>query len=143
MRDPIWPISSETVAEGSSEGMQNGFTCPVCGYVMSVPPCDFHICPSCGTEYGNDDLDWTHEQLRSAWMLNGFQWWSKSETKPPDWNPFEQVLRVILVTIPKEDIDTSPITGQSDEIFPTTGEGTQNLWAFVRRTSDSEVTCLR
>lgn len=75
----------------------NGYTCPVCGFTMPAPPSDFNICPSCGTEFGNDDTDWTFEQLRQAWLEKGAHWWSNTQVPPPNWSPVEQVLHVIQI----------------------------------------------
>jgi hypothetical protein len=77
----------------------NGYTCPVCGFTMSAPPFDFNICPSCGTEFGNDDSDWTFEQLRGAWLENGARWWSNTKSAPPGWDPVVQILRVIPTSV--------------------------------------------
>src|SRR5580658_3712561 len=74
----------------------NGYPCPVCNFTMPVPPASFNICPSCGTEFGNDDADWTSGQLRQAWLESGAQWWSKSQPAPANWNPVEQVLPLVV-----------------------------------------------
>lgn len=53
-------------------------TCPVCGYAQLVgPPKDYLICPSCGTEFGSDDVAVTHEELRIAWLAAGSPWFSR------------------------------------------------------------------
>ena len=66
--------------------------CPVCGYKMEEPPRDYNICPSCGTEFGNHDLNASIEDLRKAWLRTGPRWWSETEPQPKDWNPFKQLL---------------------------------------------------
>ena len=39
--------------------------CPVCMFDrLPYPPADYHICPCCGTEFGNDDAEFSHDQLR-------------------------------------------------------------------------------
>ena len=65
--------------------------CPVCGFRMRYPPRDWHICPSCGTEFGYEDVGRTYEQIRSAWFDGGCRWWSPVEPSPPEWNPIEQL----------------------------------------------------
>lgn len=65
--------------------------CPVCGYPLQWPPRDFHICPSCGTEFGYDDAGRSHEELRSQWLDGGARWWSTSTPPPANWNPYFQL----------------------------------------------------
>jgi hypothetical protein len=65
--------------------------CPVCGYSLQYPAADFHICPSCGTEFGFDDASRTHTELRAAWLQGGAQWWSTSRPVPPNWDPSLQL----------------------------------------------------
>jgi hypothetical protein len=77
----------------------SGYKCPVCGFTMKAPPAEFNVCPSCGTEFGNDDVDWTIEQLREAWIERGAQWWSNTQPAPEGWNPVEQLLCVIPIAI--------------------------------------------
>lgn len=66
--------------------------CPVCGYAMRYPATDFHICPSCGTEFGYDDSGTTYDELRSRWLRLGAEWWSPVDEKPLNWNPYLQML---------------------------------------------------
>jgi len=55
------------------------FTCPICGFDgLNYPPNNFSICPSCGTEFGYDDEQYSHTELREKWITNGKQWWSRS-----------------------------------------------------------------
>jgi hypothetical protein len=67
------------------------FQCPVCMYPrLPYPPRDYHICPSCGTEYGNDDADFTVVQLREMWIAGGANWFFG---KAPDgWNAWLQLI---------------------------------------------------
>ena len=61
------------------------YCCPVCMYdALPYPPTDYHICPCCGTEFGNDDEDFSHEQLREMWIASGAHWFFGNP--PPDWN---------------------------------------------------------
>lgn len=68
------------------------YGCPVCLFAqLPYPPQDYHICPCCGTEYGNDDFEFTHEELRGKWIANGAHWFYEN---PPDgWNPWSQLIR--------------------------------------------------
>ena len=56
--------------------------CPVCFYNnLHFPPDNFEICPSCGTEFGNDDFECSHEELRQIWIEGGCKWWSTSVSR--------------------------------------------------------------
>lgn len=130
MQYQTWPTSTETAPDDLFE-LQAGYTCPVCGYLLASPPQDFLICVSCGTEFGNDDLDWSHAQLRSAWMEEGFNWFSNTSAPPDNWDPIAQVARVITLTgrgtaVRLDLFDQWPI---------------DNFVVTVRQTSDSEVIC--
>ena len=58
------------------------FICPVCAYPkLTNLPVDHEICPSCGTEFGLDDYEKTHAQLREEWEAAGKPWFSQA-TKP-------------------------------------------------------------
>lgn len=67
------------------------YTCPVCLFAeLPYPPKDYHICPCCSTEFGNDDVDFSHEQLRGMWIASGASWFF---SKPPaNWNPWVQLI---------------------------------------------------
>ncbi len=68
------------------------YQCPVCGYdQMTHPPEDFYICPSCGTEFENDDFEITYTQLRERWLESGAVWFSRATLKPRNWNPYVQL----------------------------------------------------
>src|SRR5437879_2755699 len=57
---------------------------------LLYPPQDYHICPCCGTEFGNDDVKFTHEQLREMWIAGGPNWFFG---RPPErWNPWMQLI---------------------------------------------------
>jgi hypothetical protein len=67
------------------------FTCPVCLYQeLPYPPQDYHICPCCGTEFGNDDAFKTPYQLRTEWIASGAKWFFGNP--PRLWNPFMQLI---------------------------------------------------
>lgn len=58
------------------------FTCPICGFdKLSNPHIDaygcasFDVCPSCGNEFGYDDVTTPHALLRQRWIDNGKKWW--------------------------------------------------------------------
>lgn len=71
----------------------NYYSCPVCGFSsMPAPPVDYNICPCCGTEFGLDDVESTHAELRMAWLSNGAKWFSDElSPQPTPWNPFVQL----------------------------------------------------
>ena len=70
--------------------------CPVCGYLMPYPPRDYHICPSCGTEFSYDDAGRSHTDLRADWIRGGMLWWSPVDLMPVGWDPIAQLKRVLL-----------------------------------------------
>jgi hypothetical protein len=81
------------------------YSCPVCLYPnLPYPPRDYHICPCCSTEFGNDDADRSVEQLREMWIAGGANWFFG---RPPDgWNPWEQLIKGNLVGwVPRFSID--------------------------------------
>jgi hypothetical protein len=74
------------------------WTCPVCGYAGLIePPVDvtgsptYSICPCCGTQFGADDLEKQHAELRKEWLQSGAQWWSQNEPAPADWDANTQL----------------------------------------------------
>jgi len=67
------------------------YTCPVCFYPeMPDPPKDYHICPCCGTEFGNDDEDYSSEELRNLWVHAGTPWFFG--VAPEGWSAEAQLL---------------------------------------------------
>jgi hypothetical protein len=74
--------------------------CPVCGYpYLEEPPERFSICPSCGTEFGNDDFVFeTSDQpkkwaeLRARWLEAGAPWFDQGTPRPLGWDPRIQLL---------------------------------------------------
>ena len=66
-------------------------TCPVCGYEMEAPPKDYRICPSCGTEFGVNDVNASIAELRESWMSTGPAWWSTVDARPDNWDPIDQL----------------------------------------------------
>ena len=69
--------------------------CPVCGYEMEDPPRDYNICSSCGTEFGHHNINASVLDLRKAWLKSGPVWWSVVDAAPENWQPFNQILRII------------------------------------------------
>src|SRR5690348_2975460 len=68
------------------------YRCPVCMYpALPYPPRDYHICPCCSTEFGNDDAEHSHQQLREMWIAGGANWFFGRA--PEGWNPWFQLIR--------------------------------------------------
>ena len=60
------------------------YTCPVCFFDgLRYPPADYTICPCCYTEFGLDDAEVSHEQLRRIWIDNGLPWMAANVMPPP------------------------------------------------------------
>lgn len=79
------------------------YTCPVCGYDnLREPPTNYSICPSCGSEFGNDDFDVTHYELRDKWLRAGAHWWSPDIAPPSNWFPLDQLWRAGLLPVIRE-----------------------------------------
>jgi predicted amidophosphoribosyltransferase len=58
--------------------MKRSHICPVCDYDLSPEyPDNYNICPQCGTEFGNDDENFSHKQLREKWIAGGRKFWFK------------------------------------------------------------------
>lgn len=67
------------------------YRCPVCMFDrLAYPAADYHICPCCGTEFGNDDAEFSHSQLREMWVGSGAHWFFGNS--PPRWNPYLQLI---------------------------------------------------
>lgn len=67
--------------------------CPVCGFrFLPKEVLNHGICPSCGTEFGYDDVGRSHEALRLEWLRNGGEWFDRSLGPPADWDPLSQVM---------------------------------------------------
>lgn len=75
------------------------YTCPVCGYLeMPNPPEDYNICSCCGTEFGYEDIELTHEQLRGKWMYDGYPWFSTFTKPPAGWSARGQLRKAGYVS---------------------------------------------
>lgn len=57
---------------------------------LAYPARDYHICPCCGTEFGNDDAEFSHDQLREMWISGGARWFFGRA--PEQWNPWLQLI---------------------------------------------------
>jgi len=49
------------------------------------------MCPSCGTEFGVDDVDQSFSEIRGQWLDAGAPWWSTVIPPPSNWNPINQI----------------------------------------------------
>jgi hypothetical protein len=74
------------------------YACPVCGFAgLTEPHVDvtgsptYSICPCCGTQFGADDLEKSHEELRAEWIAQGAAWWSQKEPAPSGWDARKQL----------------------------------------------------
>ena len=68
------------------------YRCPVCFFDrLPYPPAHYHICPCCGTEFGNDDAEFSHQQQRELWVACGANWFFGKA--PEHWNPWIQLLK--------------------------------------------------
>jgi len=83
-------------------------TCPVCGYAqLEEPHLDavgeptYSICPSCGTQFGADDLTTSHEALRKLWLDGGAAWWSEAKPAPAGWSASAQLESAGFAATPK------------------------------------------
>ncbi len=67
---------------------------------LPYPPMDYHICPCCGTEFGNDDAHFSHDQLREMWLAGGARWFFGRALE--GWNPWLQLIEGgYLESLPK------------------------------------------
>jgi hypothetical protein len=69
------------------------YICPVCFFdQLPYPPEDYHICPCCGTEFENDDAEYSYAELRYQWILGGAVWFY--EHAPAGWSAAAQLAKV-------------------------------------------------
>ena len=77
------------------------YTCPVCFFdSMTDPPQDYNICECCGTEFGSDDEERSHGELRTEWIALGAKWFFGNP--PLGWNPWKQS-RIPVYVRPQSD----------------------------------------
>jgi hypothetical protein len=68
------------------------FTCPVCFFdKLEEPARPYNICDCCGTEFGNDDDRYSHDELRNRWIDAGAKWFFG--TPPFAWSAAPQLLK--------------------------------------------------
>ena len=89
---------------GTVAAVNPSYLCPACGFLLSFDPRGRSlqteaICPCCGIHFGyddriGDDPEAAYTKWRAWWMLQGMRWWS-TDPVPPDFNPDEQLARLI------------------------------------------------
>jgi|ERR1700690_3952945 len=68
------------------------YHCPVCFFdEMQYPARNYNICPCCGTEFGNDDVEYSYDELRYRWIIDGGQWFY--DQPPANWNAWAQLAK--------------------------------------------------
>jgi hypothetical protein len=100
------------------------YLCPICGYDrLEAPPIDFQICPSCGVEFGNDDFEVSHLELRSRWWAKGCPWFSRFVLQPPNWDPLAQLRNLGKLTPGSlsTTVSTTVATDNSANYVPSKG----------------------
>jgi hypothetical protein len=81
---------------------------------MPYAPSNYHICPCCSTEFGNDDADFSYNQLRVMWVANGASWFFGNP--PANWNPWLQLIDAGLQAwVPRQFSDLKVRTDASVE----------------------------
>ena len=72
------------------------YVCPVCGCKELLgPPYDDHndplyeICPCCGVDFGVQDFEFSHSELRDCWIKLGMKW--RFLPAPVNWDPLKQL----------------------------------------------------
>lgn len=78
--------------------------CPVCGYSLGFLPWggdlpSDEICPCCGIHFGYhdfaagkaEDRPQKYKELRTRWIAQGMNWYSRSEPIPENWDPKKQL----------------------------------------------------
>jgi hypothetical protein len=61
---------------------------------LPYPPTNYHICPCCSTEFGNDDAAFSFHQLQEMWIAGGANWFFGEP--PRHWNPWMQLIEAGL-----------------------------------------------
>lgn len=64
--------------------------CPVCGFDWHEPVERYEICECCGTQFGYDDANTSHFELRRRWIERGCPW-TGLRPAPSGWNPQKQL----------------------------------------------------
>jgi len=104
------------------------YLCPVCGYGMQEPPENYNICPSCGTEFGVHDVNASIQELRTVWLQGGCNWWSCSDPKPVNWNPYQQLAHLAEAAFAGEGIVSVSGSAGYDSTFPVMPWAAKPAW---------------
>jgi len=64
---------------------------------LPYPAADYHVCPCCGTEFGNDDAEYSHDQLREMWLAGGAHWFFGAP--PANWNWYVQLYAAGMIPV--------------------------------------------
>jgi len=74
------------------------YQCPVCGYDALSDPAHntFEICPCCGVQFGYDDFNTSHDELRRQWLKKGAPWFNPAIKPPPGWDVYTQLRKAKL-----------------------------------------------
>lgn len=99
---------------------------------MDDPPRNFNICPSCGTEFGLNDVNASISDLRAEWIAMGTQWWSRTDPRPPNWNPFEQLARFNCGFVAAGAVYAVVSGSTSDQVLSWPGWGTTSVQPLGR-----------
>jgi hypothetical protein len=110
---------------------------------MANPPSDYHICPSCGTEFGYDDAGRSYAELRTNWLRGGAKWWSPVDPQPDHWDGFVQVSNLLsgfstILTASVAASDQPISTGLADMITgKAVRQGVSDIPDVLRRSNRS------
>jgi hypothetical protein len=99
---------------------------------MDDPPRDYNICPSCGTEYGVNDVNSSYEELRKAWLKTGPTWWSKTDPKPDNWSPSRQLAN-LGATVPAVTSTGVTLTINTFQLHPLLASGSDDFQVVPTR----------
>ena len=87
MGDPVTSIGGSVNPANPHTGQVKFLA--AAGAVTGSPT--YSICPCCGVQYGADDQEKTHEELRKIWVQGGAQWWSQNQPPPEGWSADDQL----------------------------------------------------
>jgi hypothetical protein len=82
------------------EQVRKKYVCPVCGFLLSYPPEDFNICPSCGVEFGAETSVYSIAELRNNWLNRGANWSSLVTPRPKGWDVLTQLRNLFPAPVP-------------------------------------------
>jgi hypothetical protein len=106
---------------------------------MEDPPEDYNICPSCGTEFGVNDVNSTIADLRRVWFASGPRWWSPTDQIPIAWDPVAQ-LRNLFLAEQQAEISKRPfVVGEfHSEVYPASLKPPEDVTWQLDRSPDSK-----